>query len=32
MCLKEGSTRDSDYLDDKKFKKLQTRTGCEASV
>ncbi|KAL4598763.1 hypothetical protein ACB092_11G080500 [Castanea dentata] len=32
VCSKEGFPRDSDNLDDKKFKKLQTRTGCEASI
>ena len=32
MCSKEGFPRDSDNLDDKKFKKLQTRTSCEASI
>ena len=32
MCSKKGFPRDSDNLDDKKFKKLQTRTGCEASI
>ncbi|KAK4601355.1 hypothetical protein RGQ29_010777 [Quercus rubra] len=29
---KEGFPRDGDHLDDKKFKRLQTRTGCEASI
>ena len=32
VCSKEGFPRDSDNLDDKKFKKLQTSTGCEASI
>ena len=32
VCLKEGFPRDGDHLDDKKFKRLQTRTGCEASI
>ncbi|XP_075640541.1 protein FAR1-RELATED SEQUENCE 5-like [Castanea sativa] len=32
VCSKEGFPRDSDNLDDKKFKNLQTRTGCEASI
>ena len=32
VCSKEGFPQDSDNLDDKKFKKLQTRTGCEASI
>ena len=32
VCSKEGFPWDSDHLDDKKFKKLQTRTGCEASI
>ena len=32
VCSKEGFPRDSDNLDDKKFKKLQTRIGCEASI
>ena len=32
VCSKEGFPRDSYNLDDKKFKKLQTRTGCEASI
>ncbi|XP_030941257.1 protein FAR1-RELATED SEQUENCE 5-like [Quercus lobata] len=30
VCSKEGFPRDGDHLDDKKFKRLQTRTGCEA--
>ncbi|KAL4642309.1 hypothetical protein ACB092_02G006700 [Castanea dentata] len=30
-CSKEGFPQDSDRLDDKKFKKLQIRTSCEAS-
>ncbi|KAK4589794.1 hypothetical protein RGQ29_020396 [Quercus rubra] len=32
VCSKEGFPRDGDHLDDKKFKRLQTRTGCEASI
>ena len=33
VCSKEGFPRDDgDHLDDKKFKRLQTRTGCEASI
>ena len=32
MCSKEGFPQDSDHLDDKKFKKLQIRTSCEASI
>nr|XP_023917131.1 protein FAR1-RELATED SEQUENCE 5-like [Quercus suber] len=32
VCSKEGFPRDSDHLGDKKFKRLQTRTGCEASI
>ena len=30
--MKEGFSQYSDHLDDKKFKKLQTKTGCEASI
>jgi len=30
--LKERFSQYSDHLDDKKFKKLQTKTGCEASI
>ena len=29
---KEGFPRDGDHLDDNKFKRLQTRIGCEASI
>ena len=32
VCSKEGFPRDGDHLDDKKFKRLQTRTSCEASI
>ena len=32
MCSKEGFPQDGDHLDDKKFKRLQTRTGFEASI
>ena len=32
MCSKEGFPQDSDHLDDKKFKKLQIMTSCEASI
>lgn len=32
VCSKEGFPQDSDHLDDKKFKKLQIRTSCEASI
>ena len=32
VCSKEGFPRDSDNLDDKKFKKLQTKAGYEASI
>ena len=32
MCSKEGFPRDGDHLDDKKFKRLQTRTCYEASI
>ena len=32
VCSKEGFPRDGDHLDDKKFKRLQTRTGCKASI
>ncbi|KAL4596109.1 hypothetical protein ACB092_12G140700 [Castanea dentata] len=32
VCSKEGFPQDSDNLDDKKFKKLQTGTSCEASI
>ena len=32
VCSKEGFPRDGDHLDDKKFKRLQTRTGYEASI
>ena len=32
VCSKKGFPRDSDHLDDKKFNKLQTKTGCEASI
>ena len=32
MCSKKGFPQDGDHLDDKKFKRLQTRTGCEASI
>ena len=32
VCSKEGFPWDSDHLDDKKFKKLQIRTSCEASI
>ena len=32
MCSKEGFPQDSDNLDDKKFKKLQTRIACKASI
>ena len=32
VCSKEGFPQDSDHLDDKKFKNLQIRTSCEASI
>ena len=32
VCSKEGFPRDGDRLDDKKFKRFQTMTGCEASI
>ena len=32
VCSKEGFPQYSDNLDDKKFKKLQTSTSCEASI
>ena len=32
VCSKEGFPWDGDHLDDKKFKRLQTRTSCEASI
>ena len=33
VCSKEGFPRDDgDHLDDKKFKRLQTRIGCDASI
>ena len=32
VCSKEGFPRDGDRLDDKKFKRLQTRIGCKASI
>ena len=32
VCSKERFPQDSDHLDDKKFKKLQIRTSCEASI
>ena len=32
VCSKEEIPWDGDHLDDKKFKRLQTRTGCEASI
>ncbi|GMY38846.1 protein FAR1-RELATED SEQUENCE 6-like, partial [Fagus crenata] len=32
VCSKEGFQRDSDLSKIKKFKKLQTRTGCKASI